>query len=180
MKTYTVISNKIVQSLKSADALRYTAITFTPRVDNKTDSTFSQIGEITGESERTIKNFVTRMKKSKLIPISQIVNKDGKRNVYTIKDPIENYKFINKCIFELPISVELKGFLIQLKSITLNNTDRCEWSINRITQALNCNRETVTKYIDDLIYLGYIQKIEKGYELTTNIFETSNQDERQD
>lgn len=177
MKTYTLIHNSIAKKLKPADLLRYTAIAFTPRVDNATDCTYEQIGMISGEGYETIKDFVTRLKKLRIIPIEEKVNKDGKRNVYHIKEPIDNFKIINKSIFELPIEVELKGFLIQLKSICLNNTDRCEWTIHNISNHINCSRITVTKYINKLLELGYINKIDKGYEITVDIFNTKNQDE---
>lgn len=180
MKTYTLISNKIAQELKPADLLRYTALSFMPRIGNETDSTFQQIGDVTGEGYETIKKAITRLKKSTSIEVREVMRSEGRRNIYTIKEPIDNYKFINKCIFELPIEIGLKGFIIQLKSITINNTDKIDWSINNIAKHINCDRGTITRYIDGLIYLGYLIKTDKGYELTTNVFETTIQDEERD
>lgn len=76
MKNYTTIPNAYANALNSGDNYRFVALSFTPRKDGYTDSTFKQIGEYINksnpESTETIKDFVKRLKIANLIQIDEI------------------------------------------------------------------------------------------------------------
>ncbi len=76
MKNYTTIQNNITNKLDSADTYRFTCLSFTPRKEGYTDSTFKQLGEYISqtkpESEDTIKDFIKRLKDSQIIKIDEV------------------------------------------------------------------------------------------------------------
>ena len=90
MKNYTTIPNIVACKLNSADTYRYTALSFTPRKQGFTDSTFKQIGEYINksepESERTIEHFVERLKMANLIRIDEVFIAGKRRNKYFFPD----------------------------------------------------------------------------------------------
>jgi hypothetical protein len=76
MKNYTTIPNKFAKILNSGDNYRLVALSFTPRKDGYTDSTFKQLGEYINksnpESEFTVKDFVKRLKLTNTIRIDEV------------------------------------------------------------------------------------------------------------
>lgn len=169
MKTYTTISNNIGKYLNFEDTFRYTCLTFTPTKENNsfTDSTFKQIMWLTKDtSENTIKDFVSRLRKSGFIEIeSYFETSHIKRNKYYMKKDTVNFRMIGNEIIDLDLKPAHKGFLIQLFGLCLNNTRRCEFTDSKIAQELNVAPSTVGKYTKELIVLGHLKKLKKGYEI---------------
>lgn len=174
MKTYTTISNNIGKYLNFEDTFRYACLAFTPTKENNsfTDSTFKQIMWLTKDtSENTIKDFVSRLRKSGFIEIetyNQTVH--IKRNKYFMKKETENFRMIGNEIIELDLKPAHKGFLIQLFGLCLNNTRRCEFTNTKIAQQLNVVPSTVGKYTKELMQLGHLKKLKKGYEIQGEYF----------
>lgn len=170
-KTYTVIPNNIGEFLIPVDVYRFTCLSFTPRPKGYTDSTFKQIRDITGDkSDRTIQDFVQRLRESKLIDIETYTDdKLRKRNKYYVPHYQTNFKRIHKGIIDLKLSNTLKGFLIMMSGQCLNNTRECYYSQAKLGEIFNLNRNTVGKYLKELIAEGLIVKIKKGYEITAPI-----------
>jgi DNA-binding Lrp family transcriptional regulator len=60
--------------------------------------------------------------------------------------------------------------MIQLFSLTINNTFDCNFSIREIAKRIKCSRETITKYLAELVENGYIIKTDLGYRLSNDYF----------
>lgn len=174
MKNYTTISNDITNKLDSADTYRFTCLTFTPRKDGYTDSTFKQIGQYINnavpESEETVKDFVKRLKTSEVITIDEVWIDGKRRNKFYIPNPETHFIIVNKELLELDLSIKLKGFMIQLFSLTLNNSFDCNFSLNKIVTLIKVSKPTASKYLKELIDLGHIIKTESGYRLSSLYF----------
>ncbi len=174
MKNYTVIPNMISKQLDSSDTYRFTCLTFTPRKDGYTDSTYKQIGHYINqqkpESEDTIRGFVKRLKESGVIKIERFIKDGKKRNKYFIEKPETNFRMIKKELLDIDLSVKLKGFMIQLFTITTNNTLVVPLSINKLVKLIKVSKPTAIKYLKELKELELVKKIEAGYELTSRFF----------
>lgn len=175
MKTYTTIPNNIVK-LNFADIYRFTCLSFTPRKDGYTDSTFKQIKDITKDvSEETVGNFVQRLRESELIEIktiksTSITNTIVNRNHYYIPEYSDNFRMINNSFLELNISIELKGFLIGLYTLCLNNTKVCGLKQKEIANKLGVNSSTVSRYIKQATSLNLIAKVDSGFQINIDSF----------
>ena len=110
MKKYTTIPNSAACKLNSADTYRFTCLSFTPKKDGFTDSTFKQIGEYVNKSkpevEPTIKDFVNRLKMSNLIRIDEVYIDGKKRNKYFFPELKLNFKMIKSELLEADFSAD--------------------------------------------------------------------------
>lgn len=175
MKNYTLVPNNI-GTLNFLDVYRFTCLSFTPRKNGYTDSTFKQIAELTKDkSTENIKDFVERLKLTNLLNIETVYDKsiaDGtlvKRNRYNFPAYKMNYRMITSSILDVEdLDGSQKGFMISLFTLCLNNTKICKFSQVKIAELFGVHRNTVTKYIKELIELGYISKIKGGFELVTS------------
>lgn len=174
MKNYTTIQNNITNKLDSADTYRFTCLSFTPRKEGYTDSTFKQLGEYISqtkpESEDTIKDFIKRLKDSQIIKIDEVWIDGKRRNKYFIPASKENYRIIKRELLELDLPAKYKGFMIQLFSITLNNSFECNFSLNKIVTLIKVSKPTAQKYLAELVEKGYIIKTDSGYKLSSEYF----------
>lgn len=167
MKTYTTIPNDIGSYLIPEDVYRFTCLSFTKRIKGATDSTFKQIRDLTKDkSNRTIEDFVKRLRKSNLIRI-ETYQESGtkKRNKYFIPIYEENFKMIHNSIIELDLNIKLKGFLIMLSGHCINKTRKCKYTQVKLAELFKMHRNTVGTYLKSLIELGYINKIKGGFEI---------------
>lgn len=182
MKSYTTIQNAIASKLSAADTYRYTCLSFTPRKNGYTDSTFKQIAELNSnepESENTIKDFVERLKRLKLMKIVELYTDGKKRNRYYFPEPEMNFKMISNRILEAELSVSLKGFLIQLFTITLNNSLEINLSMNKICSLIKISLPTARKYLKELENLQLVSRTENGLLLTDTYFLIGNEKQNQ-
>lgn len=175
MKNYTTILNNITSKLDAGDTYRFTCLTFTPRKEGYTDCTFKQLAEYINpfipESIETVKSFVTRLKKKEIIKIEEVWINGKRRNKYYIVNPASNFKMIKKELLEVDLSVQLKGFMIQLFSITVNNTYEVNLPISKIVTLIKTSKPTAIKYMRELIEGGYITETPNGYKLSNKYFD---------
>lgn len=166
--------NNVAKVLNSPDTYRYAALSFTPLKKGYTDSTFKQIAEYINpnkpESERTIENFINRLKKAGLMQINEVFEKGLRRNHYYIPQPIKNFRMIKNEFLYLDLDIKLKGFLLQLLSITINDTFQIGWTIARISREVKVSRPAATKYMKELIDKEFVKEIEGGYEIISDYF----------
>ncbi len=60
--------------------------------------------------------------------------------------------------------------MIQLFSITLNNSFECNFSLNKIVTLIKVSKPTAQKYLAELVEKGYIIKTDSGYKLSSEYF----------
>lgn len=73
---------------------------------------------------------------------------------------------VSNKLYNEPIKKELKGFLILLKSLTLNGTNFILYSYSELENKMNYSKRQIGTYIRALIELGYLEKCNKGYFIT--------------
>lgn len=183
-KKYTKLANFWAKELKPADLYRFFCLASTPRKANntETDTTFVQLAKDTKESIYTIRDFAHRLIKSELLPVNERNTPTERRWVYTIEDPLKDYKMIGCEFIKMELDTELsetslKGFLLQLFSITLNNSTITHYTIADMTRKdknkvslINMSRNTASKYLNELIRLGLVIKLKKGYKIKCEYF----------
>lgn len=174
MKTFIKMPNNITKVLNSKDTYRYVALSFTPIKKGFTDATFIQIGEyinpLKPESEYTVKGFIQRLKKAGLMQIDEVFEKGLRRNRYYVPQPKTNFRMVRNEFLYDETPIELKGFLLQLLSITMNETFKVLFSITKISTLVKISKPTAFKYMKELLERGLVIEIDGGYEITSTFF----------
>lgn len=74
----------------------------------------------------------------------------------------EHFFMVSNKLYSEPIKKELKGFLILLKSLTLNGTNLILYTLDELANKLKYSRRQISTYIKELKKLGYLQAEKKG------------------
>lgn len=89
-----------------------------------------------------------------------------KTNIYHYQIPIENWIRIKlDLINNSNIPSKIKGFLILLKCLCVNNTNLLNYNKSQISRILNIDVKTVRSYISISLELELIEEIENGYRI---------------
>lgn len=124
-------------------------------------------------SVSTIKNHLNKfVEKDLMTKETQVLegNKGTfKTNTYYLTDL--HYVLIDEALVKEPISNDLKGFLILLKTRCINSTNLCKYSIRELAETLAVGKSTVGKYLKLAEEAGYIKRDSNGITLLNdNIF----------
>ena len=136
------------------------------------------LSELTGikETEYISKHINT------LISKDLILYKDKQRHLgnkgvfdtctYYLYKPENDWIRIDTDFLQADISNKLKGFLILLKCLCLNNTNYTGYNKSKISELLHISRPTLNAYLNQCIEIGLVKENEKGgYAITdTHLF----------
>ncbi len=171
---YIVISKEIADKLsgnnKNRDAYVYAWIRlcsdFRTGISNVRES---KLSELTGIPESSISEAIGRLKKEGLFTVEAYSFRGEKsiitRNRYCFDLRPKDFFYVKTEFFYEDIGDELKGFLLRLKSICINDTNFTLYTTNRIARELHSDNKTIKKYIDLGIKTGRLQKLDKGFAL---------------
>lgn len=137
--------------------------------------------------DRTIKSIIGRLKNyPQLIridqkPIKEHIEKGEYyfiKNYYTFNLKPENYFFIDNSFFYLDIPIKIKGFLLKLKSVCKNDTNKYisekpyKGGINKadLARKLYIDKDTLEKYLNECLALKQIRYIDNGLFITNKCF----------
>jgi len=119
---------------------------------------------------RTIQNCIKRLRESDLITVKTIHDGEKKHNTYYFDVNPENFFFVDTSFFHLVMDVKLKGFLLLLKSLCINNSNLTLYNRTKIAELLGQDRGTVSKMIEKLIEKDMLVEIKGGFVLPANYF----------
>ncbi len=171
---YIVISKEIANKLsgnnKNRDAYVYAWIRlcsdFRTGISNVRES---KLSELTGIPESSISEAIGRLKRGGLFTVEDYSfrgdNSIVTRNRYYFDPEPDNFFYVKPEFFYEDIGDELKGFLLRLKSVCINDTNFTLYSANRIAQELHSDNKTIKKYIDLGIKTERLRKLDKGFAL---------------
>lgn len=121
---------------------------------------------------RTIMNHIKKFKDVGLLSIDTTVSSGNKeitkQNCYKLTDL--HYVLIDEKLVKLQCSNELKGFLVLLKTMCLNGTNMCKFSIREMAERTNIPKSTIGKYLKLAEEAGYIKRDDSIHLLDSNIF----------
>lgn len=167
MKSYTTINNEIIKLLSLDDIYRYYALSLTVKKEGFSDITIKQLSIIVGESERSLERFPSKLKECNLVIVS-LIEGYKRRLTYRFLDG-QNYRLITKELLSLPISNQAKGLLIVLCCLTINNTNKCLLSKNKIISKIKASKPTVLRAFKELESTNTIECIKEGFLLPKTV-----------
>jgi len=91
-------------------------------------------------------------------------------NTYQFNIPTENWIRVKHNLISKDIPPKIKGFLILLKCLALNNSNFIGYNKSEISRHLNIDVKTVRKYLNECISLELINELDNGFIITDNSF----------
>lgn len=175
MKNYIIIDKSIKDynegKNKNEDIALYSLIklcsNFKSGISNITQDKLSKLTDV---PIRTIQNFTQRMKKSGLITVETTQTGIKRHNTYKFNTKPENFFYLDTSFFKLEIDIKLKGLLLMIKSLCLNNSNVTNYNRTKIASILKQDRGTISKMINELIKLNLLQETDFGFVLPANYF----------
>ncbi len=171
-RNYIVISKEIAYKLignnKNRDAYVYAYLKlcsdFKTGISNVKERTLS---ELTGIPEGSISEAIGRLKEAELLKVEDYffrgTNTPVTRNRYYFDLNPADFFYVRNEFFYEDTEDELKGFLLRLKAICINDTNFTLYSVNRIAEELHSDNKTVRKYLDLGIEKRRIKELKKGF-----------------
>lgn len=152
----------------------------TDKKTNKTNTTLDQLAYLCNEKVTsynggsTTKSFTNKLRECDFIKVDtkKVKNASGdivNRNTYTFIRG-DMFRNIGREFYDIKASTKLKGYMIKLFSIAHLQSLKILMSQTAIAKELNMAPSTVKKYNLELIELGYLKIIDKGFELVVNGF----------
>ena len=191
MGNYTTIPKEIIEYKSKSKLLDiYTFACIKSTMDYKNG--ISKINQRTVQEkfdipERTLRDAILRLEEYRLLNIQQkmyenknpILNcKSILKNYYKFNLNPDNYFFVDNNFFNMNIPKEIKGFLLILKAICLNNTNayissrRIKNGINKteLSHRINMDIKTIQKYLIESQKLDEIVIIDDKIIIKNNFF----------
>ena len=133
-------------------------------------ATQEKLSELTGMPLRTIQNCTKRLRESDLLTVKTVYDGIKRHNSYHFDLNPDNFYFVDTTFFYVNIDVKLKGLLLLIKSLCINNTNVTLYNRTKIAKLLGQDRGTVSKMIDELIEKNMLLEIKGGFALPANYF----------
>ncbi|MDH6304284.1 putative transcriptional regulator [Parabacteroides sp. PF5-5] len=89
-------------------------------------------------------------------------------NTYELYKPEKDFVRVNLQLLRTDIPVKLKGFLILLKCLCLNNTNYTGYCKSEISKLLNISRPTIDSYLKECIALRLVKEEKTGFTITNS------------
>lgn len=187
---YRILSREVAKLLSNKEIYVYLVLLFKSDfhtgVSHVTQETLSKL---TGYPEDTVSRYLEKVEQYKFIDIqtSQIGQTTGGRpknkNTYYNKIPTHNFIMVQKELLDLNINglslkkqSEIKGFLLLIKCVCLNNGNITLYGLNKITEEISLSYVTIQKLMVKCKKLGLIidNPNGKGYLITGDYFDIGN------
>lgn len=171
-KTYTVMSNNLIQKLSCADVFRtYVLLLTADKKTQITDTTIEQLASFTGESHSNLrggkrsKSFNEKLKETGEVNIRTKKNGNSNRNrtEYLFAPVIPgNYRRISKVFYDSykELDTKLKGFILKLFSVANPHSYTIKLSIRELATHIHMGHDTISKYMEQLTALNLLYKVE--------------------
>lgn len=178
MSTFIQIPNRINQLTKKSkleEIFTYAAIRSQIKDDSyKASLPQSQLAELIGVNERTIRNYIDTIEKSGLIKGTTKKHGTGEyaHNVYQFDYLNNEYFIINPdLIKEESISSKLKGLLMLIKSYCFKGTNYLQFNSKiHLSEILHIGKNQLNQYLNELERKGFIRYIDKVLILSKEYF----------
>lgn len=170
-KTYTVMSNDLIQKLGCSDVYRtYVLLLIADRKTLKTDTTLQQLADTVGEKKsnykggKTSKSFNDKLKSTGEV---SIINKDSGRKdrLWTdyVFSPVrlEHYRRIGREFYDNynTLGLKLRGFILKLFSAAEPHSYIIKLSIRELEKLIHMGHDSINSQITRLKDLDLLEEI---------------------
>lgn len=188
-KDYRIFPINAAKVLSNKEAYIYLALLF--KSDFQTGESnvlLETLSKETGYDTDTVSSYLHKAKDKGFVDIARMwvnagnVAKPKTKNFYKIQIPTYNFvmvslSFLNWHIdgMSLKEETDIKGFILLIKSICLNNCNVTFYSLREMTKILNLSYSTLQKLMTKCRKLGIIESIRGGgYKIMLEYFDIGN------
>lgn len=175
-ENYRVFPIDLASKLNNKEAMTYLQLLF--KSDFQTGESnvlLETLSELSGYDSQTVSSHLHKVAdESDCLKIERkYIGKDSGRpktkNFYTVKIPTMNFIMVDREFLDFEIDGlskkskhDLKGFILLIKCVCLNNTNITKYSLRQIAEKIGLSFSTIQNYMKKCIELGYIVR-ENGY-----------------
>ena len=182
---YRLVPIEAAQKLKNGPLYTYLVLLFkSDFYTHCSEVNEETLATITGFAQKTIGNHLAKMEEAGLIQIIRTrPSKCRKKNYYRIVHPKKNFIICDSELIEMTIGnmtlkeeSELKGFLLMVKCLCVNNCNITYYSYERMAQHLGIRLTTIKKYMPRLIEHRLVERLTRqtGYRILATCFDKGN------
>ena len=180
---YRIVPVKLAQSVSNKEIYSYLALLFKSDFKSgKSNVLLETLSAMTGYNAETVSSHLHKIAELGYVKIeTKPCNEMKTKNFYTIDIPTEDFVMVNKSLLELHLNgmgikeaTEIKGFLVLIKSVCLNNTNTTLYSLRKMEKHLKLSYPTIQKLMKKCLDLNLIDKVDGGYRITVDCFDKGN------
>lgn len=190
-KDYRIFPVNAAKVLSNKEAYIYLALLF--KSDFQTGESnvlLETLSKETGYDTDTVSSYLHKAKDKGFVDIARMwvnagnVAKPKTKNFYKIQIPTYNFVMVSRSFLDWHIDgmslkeeTDIKGFILLIKSICLNNCNVTFYSLREMAEILNLSYSTLQKLMTKCRDLGIIETIKGGgYKIMLEHFDIGNTD----
>lgn len=187
-ENYRVFPIDLASKLNNKEAMTYLQLLF--KSDFKTGESnvlLETLSELSGYDSETASSHLHKVaEESDYLKIERkFIGRDsGKpktKNFYTVKIPTMNFIMVDRGFLDFEIDGlskksqhDLKGFILLIKCVCLNNTNITKYSLRQIAPKIGLSFSTIQNYMKKCIEFGYIERENGYYKIILPYFDKGN------
>ncbi|MDU1905162.1 MAG: hypothetical protein E6772_10300 [Dysgonomonas sp.] len=176
MSNYRVINRDIAGQLTPSET--YTYFSLLSKSDFNTGKShikqinLCELAEI--KKPDTIQKHLKKFSELSLLKVERAL-RDGNKgifrtNTYHLYIPTQNWVRVKLNLIDKDICPKIRGFLILLKCLALNNSNFIGSNKSQISKKLHLDPKTIRKHLKECISLGLVKELDNGFIISDNSF----------
>lgn len=177
MSNYRIINRDIAGKLTPNETYTYfcllTKSDFNTGKSNIKQANLCELAEI--KKPDTLQKHLKKFSEFSLLKVETALRGGNKgifrTNTYHLYIPTQNWVRVKLNLIDKDICPKIKGFLILLKCIALNNSNFIGFNKSQISKKLDLDPKTVRKHLKEcIISLGLVKELDNGFIISDNSF----------
>lgn len=142
------------------------------------------VAAITGRCQRTVGNHVEKMEQAGLVKVTRTqLERERKKDYYDFARPAKDFIICDHSLIDMELEgltleqqSDLKGFLLMVKCMCVNNCNFTYYSYKQMASKLGIGETAIKKLMPQLIERGLVERLthRTGYRILTTCFDKGN------
>lgn len=185
---YRVFPIDLASKLNNKEAMTYLCLLFKADfVTGESNVLLETLSKLSGYDSETVSSHLHKVADESnylIIERKYIGNGSGKpktKNSYKVTYPTMNFIMVDRGFLDFEIDGlsdkaqhDLKGFILLVKCVCLNNTNITKYSLRQITERIGLSYSTIQRYMSKCIELEYIVQENGYYRIALPYFDKGN------
>lgn len=142
------------------------------------------VAAITGRCQRTVGNHVEKMEQAGLVKVTRTqLERERKKDYYDFARPAKDFIICDHSLIDMELEgltleqqSDLKGFLLMVKCMCVNNCNFTYYSYKQMASKLGIGETAIKKLMPQLIERGLVERLTRqtGYRILVTCFDKGN------
>lgn len=184
---YRLFPINLGKQLSNKEAYAYCSLLFKSDYNTgESNVLLETLSNEVGYSADTVSDYLHKAKDLGYVDITrQYIKKENgqpkTKNFYKVRIPSKDFIMVSRSFLDLHFDnltlceeTDIKGFVLLIKCICLNNCNMTFYSLREIAKHLSLSYGTIQKYINKCIELNLIKRYKNCYRITLDCFDKGN------